>query len=381
MIASAAPSRQTRARVSAPSAGEFLFCACQVGAESALKSDAVAREPSLRPAYSRPGLVTFKRGSPRLASDDPEAAPSPLARAWGRGIGRASDAAAAVAMIAGATPSAPPLRLHVFERDRWRPGEAPADALIGGAAALVRAELLALWPEGRPLLLGEAAEPGDHVIDVIVAEGEPLYLGHHRHHPARLAWPGGQAPLLISQPIPPQAPSRAYRKLEEAIAWSRAPVRAGDVALELGSAPGGASYALLRRGLTVHGVDTGVMDPVVLTTRHPSGARFIYHNAPMSQVQRRDLPTALHWVLCDVNRAPQVALRTVARLAAAPRPALMGVLCTLKLDDWRALRHLDGWLRMIEAMGMVEVRATQLPSNRMELFAYGLTEAGVQRRA
>jgi hypothetical protein len=31
-------------------------------------------------------------------------------------------------------------------------------------------------------------------------------------------------------------------------------------------------------------------------------------------------------------------------------------------------------------MGMVEVDVTQLPSNRLELFAYGLTAVGAARR-
>ena len=68
------------------------------------------------------------------------------------------------------------------------------------------------------------------------------------------------------------------------------------------------------------------------------------------------------------------------RLAARPRSALQGIVVTLKLDDWRALRHLPRWRRQIEAMGMVEVGVKQLSSNRMELFSYGLTRAGVARR-
>jgi len=97
-------------------------------------------------------------------------------------------------------------------------------------------------------------------------------------------------------------------------------------------------------------------------------------------VQRADLPRDLHWVLMDVNLAPQVALITARRLAARPRPALLGVLLTLKLDDWRAVRHIPRLLQSIRAMGMDEVRATQLPSNRMEVFACGLTRAGLARR-
>jgi hypothetical protein len=99
----------------------------------------------------------------------------------------------------------------------------------------------------------------------------------------------------------------------------------------------------------------------------------------MSMVQRADLPTELHWVLLDVNLAPQVALITARRLAAHPRPALMGVLLTLKLDDWKAVHHVPRFLKSISSMGMLEVKATQLPSNRMELFVCGLTKRGLER--
>ena len=188
-------------------------------------------------------------------------------------------------------------------------------------------------------------------------------------------------------PEEPAAPSRAYYKLEEAIVAADLPLRAGDVAVELGSAPGGASYALLRRGLAVHGVDPGAMDPIVLDygIGGASGGaggprRFTHHACTMGQVHRGDLPRDLHWVIADVNLAPQIALQTVRRLAARPRSALQGIVVTLKLDDWRALRHLPRWRRQIEAMGMVEVGVKQLSSNRMELFSYGLTRAGVARR-
>lgn len=356
-----------------PMSSHFLFCVCQTGAEPAVKFELAELRPDLRFAYSRPGLVTFKAPAP-VAPDVP--LPAVFVRAWGVSLGPAASPAALFELLAGACPKGQPLRLHVWERDITRPGEEPPGFAYGPRAAAVRADLVAAWPEGQhPLLPGEVAEPGDHVVDVIVADGEPLWVGHHRHGPGHSPFPGGR----ITIDMPPDAPSRAYRKLEEALIWSGAPVRPGDVAVEIGSAPGGASYALLRRGVHVYGIDPAEMSPVVTGFRGPAGNRFIHLHRPMSLVQRADLPRDLHWVLMDVNLAPQVALITARRLAARPRPALQGVILTLKLDDWRAVRHLPRLLQSIRAMGMAEVRATQLPSNRMEVFACGLTPAGVAR--
>lgn len=353
----------------------FLFCVCQLGAEPAVKYELAALRPELRFAYSRPGLVTFKSPTP-VAADAP--LPAVFVRAFGASLGPADGAARVFTMLSGTCPPGQPVRLHVWERDVSRPGEEPPGFRYGPRAAEARAAIVAAWPEGQhPLLVGEVAEPGDWVLDVIVAEGEPWWVGYHLHGPGHSPFPGGR----IAVDMPPEAPSRAYRKLEEALIWSGAPVRSGDVAVEIGSAPGGASYALLRRGVTVYGIDPALMDPVVLDYRGaaPADNRFIHLHRPMSMVQRADLPAALHWVLMDVNLAPQVALITARRLAARPRHALHGVLLTLKLDDWRAVRHIPRLLASISAMGMEEVKATQLPSNRMELFVCGLTRAGRQR--
>jgi 23S rRNA (cytidine2498-2'-O)-methyltransferase len=372
----------------------FLYCACQVGAEAALKREVVALDPSLRPAFARPGLVTFKLSAPEgLEEAEARAAAitsgAVLARACGVSFGPVDPGApgaldAAISTIRAARPAGAAIRLQAWERDRWRPGEEPAGFVYGVAAAAARAELLARWPGDLERLAGERAAAGDWVVDVIVGEaGEPWLLGAHRPRGVRVGdggspFPGARVPVTEE----PAAPSRAYYKLEEAIVAADLPLRPGDVAVELGSAPGGASYALLRRGLAVHGVDPGAMDPLVLD--YPGGAdgprRFTHHACTMGQVHRGDLPRDLHWVIADVNLAPQIALQTVRRLAARPRAALQGIVVTLKLDDWRALRHLPRWRRQIEAMGMVEVGVQQLSSNRMELFSYGLTRAGVARR-
>jgi 23S rRNA (cytidine2498-2'-O)-methyltransferase len=357
-------------------AGSFLYCACQVGAEAALKQAVALQHPALRPAFARPGLVTFKaEGVGGLAELRIEC---PLARVYGVSLGPARTPAEVLAALEGRDLGDRPVRLHVWERDRCKPGDEPPGFAYGPAAARVRAEIEAAWPASRPRAPGELAEVGDVIVDVVVGqEDEPWLVGQRRRRADEVPFAGGRIPVAE----PPWVPSRAYYKLEEALVWSRAPVRAGDVAVELGSAPGGASWALLHRGLHVHGIDPAAMDPAVLDYRGPAGNHFTHHRCLMGQVQRGDLPRALHWVLSDVNLAPQVALQTVRRLAARPRAALCGVLLTFKLDDWKALRHLPRWRAQLPTMGMVETAVTQLPRNRMELVAYGLTAEGVARRS
>lgn len=361
-----------------PATTAFLFCVCQAGAEAAVAEELTALRPGLRRAFARPGLITFKDPSGEVPAE--VAIEAVLVRAHGAAIGPAADVNALLAAVDKYCPKGQAVRLHVFERDIAKPGDEPPGHAYGPLTAAARDQIEAAWAAAppRPLLTGERASAGDWVLDVIVAADEPWWLGFHRHGPGHPPTPGGR----IRVDMPPEAPSRAYRKLEEALIWSRAPLRAGDTAVEIGSSPGGASYALLRRGVEVHGIDPAKMAPVVLDyNKDLPGNHFIHLDRPMSMVQRSDLPTALHWVLLDVNLAPQVALITARRLAAHPRPALMGVLLTLKLDDWKAMRHVPRFLKSIRSMGMEHVQATQLPSNRMELFVCGLTRRGVARLA
>ena len=359
-----------------PTATTFLFCVCQTGAEGAVAEELARTRPDLRRAYARPGLITFKGERPITAETVIEAV---FVRAYGASIGAANDLDAVVAAVQAYCPEGQAVRLHVWERDVARPGEEPTGHVYGPRAAEAQAQIEAVWSRtGRPLLAGLRAEAGDWVLDVIIGSDEPWWLGCHRHGPGHAPTPGGR----ISVDMPPEAPSRAYRKLEEALIWSQAPLRSGDTAVEIGSSPGGASYALLRRGVNVYGIDPAKMAPVVLDfNKDQPGNHFIHLDRPMSMVQRADLPGELHWVLLDVNLAPQVALITARRLAAHPRPALMGVLLTLKLDDWKAVHHIPRFLKSVSSMGMLEVKATQLPSNRMELFVCGLTKHGLARRA
>jgi 23S rRNA (cytidine2498-2'-O)-methyltransferase len=342
----------------------FLFTVCQAGAEAALKRELAEKHPDLAFAFSRPGFVTFRRaeGAPPLPPDfDPGAV---FARAWGvsRGKGGAAEAAA-LARAAGGMPL-----LHVWEREGFLPGDEPPGFERGKAAAAAEAAIRAAAP-GLFADTSEACE-GDLVVDVALVDGGPWWLGIHRHRAGRSRWPGGRAPLAL----PPEAPSRAWLKLEEALDWTGAPVRAGDVAVELGSAPGGAAWALLQRGLRVVGIDPAEMDPRVLA--HPA---FTHLRSPVAGVPRESLPPEVHWLLLDMNVAPSVSVFAVDRLATRLRDSLLGLVLTVKLNEWKTARELPHILEHVAAMGMAKVRAVQLAQHRQELLVYGLSRKGLAR--
>jgi 23S rRNA (cytidine2498-2'-O)-methyltransferase len=179
--------------------------------------------------------------------------------------------------------------------------------------------------------------------------------------------------------VPDDAPSRAYAKIEEAIQAFELPLCAGQLALELGAAPGGAAHALARRGLSVIAVDPAAMDPGVLAFEGPEGARVTHLQVAMGALNKAMLPAPVDWLLMDVHLAPQVALHGVARVVRMLAPRLRGLVFTLKLNDWSFAERIDGFVRQVAAMGVHEPRARQLPSHRQEIAIAGLMSRPGQR--
>jgi 23S rRNA (cytidine2498-2'-O)-methyltransferase len=346
----------------------FLFTLCQRGAERALKAEVSRRTPELSAAYQRPGLVTFKlqqEAGPDVAS------PSVFARSHGLSLGSFTQQAELEAALS-ALPGT--LCLQAVEPDRHRPDEEPPGFEAGTAARALEQRVRAAMP--AKFSPRAQALPGELVATLVASDDEPCLLGVHRHVQARCPHPGGRYPIVV----PAASPSRAYAKIEEAILTFDLPVRAGDVALEIGASPGGASYALLERGVSVIGVDPAAMDASVLSHVGKAGARLIHHQIPVASLTRAMLPAKVDWLLLDVHLAPQVALRAVRRIASWLRHDLCGAVLTLKLNDWAFAEKLDSFLHQTEEMGLKEQAARQFANHRQELAIVGLTQRGKARR-
>jgi 23S rRNA (cytidine2498-2'-O)-methyltransferase len=250
--------------------------------------------------------------------------------------------------------------LHVFERDRAKPGEEALGDVYGPLAETIRRdlshELHPQFMEGQ--ILNRELKRGDLVVDVVVAPDEPWLVGLHRNDATRSRFAGGRVALTL----PAEAPSRAWLKLEEGLQLHGLPVKAGDTALEIGSAPGGASYALLQRGLQVIGVDPSEMAPAVLA--HPA---FTHVQVKLGDLRREQLPKKVEWLFLDVNLAPPVALHQLRRIVSTLKSTLKGGLLTLKLNNWKMAEQIPDFVKRLEGMGFSEVRATQLANNRQEI--------------
>ena len=206
--------------------------------------------------------------------------------------------------------SAEPLWLHAFAPEA---AQAPS---LAGRAARVAARLgernRALPEAGRWRLAQVSAQPE-----------QP---GHGMPHPtpAETVWqvccvPGGAwsaiAPareLIDSRPggahrmrMDPGAPSRSYLKIEEALAvtgWRPAP---RERVIDLGAAPGGWSYAMLKRGCRVLAVDNGPLKIADLDAL-PGQLHHLREDGMRFRPPRDWLPA--DWLLGDMLIAPGACL-------------------------------------------------------------------------
>nr|MBA3818458.1 hypothetical protein [Deltaproteobacteria bacterium] len=255
-------------------------------------------------------------------------------RVWGRSVGAARDPEGARGLLGRVD------RVHVFAREPSEDQPVTIDATWSALGTGI-------------------ARIGERVGDVIV-DAEGAWIGSHIHDRTRAALPGGG----VQATVPDKSPSRAYAKIEEAIAFAELPVAAGQVVVEIGAAPGGAVMALAQRGLEVWAVDPGELAANVLAM--PG----VHHLAiKVGALRWEQLPDRVDWLLLDVNLAPQVAIHEVTRLMPKLRPTLRGAVLTLKLNDWSFVDELPALVDRIRQMGFADVRLRHLPSNRREICA------------
>lgn len=333
----------------------FLFATCQVGAEVALKAEIARRWPHFSFAYSRPGFLTFKLPPDHGLSEDFDPH-SVFARACGFSLGQVTaktlaERAHDARQVAGNRKFD---ALHVWQRDAARPGWHGFEPQITPAAHEAEAALREGWGDAPP---SRIAEPGQLVLDCMLVEPDRWCVGYHRARDSESCLPGG----LREVALPAEAVSRAYMKMAEALQWSGLPIRPGQRFVELGCAPGGASQALLARGLHVIGIDPARVDPIVLAQ-----PRFTHIRKRGADVRRRDFG-GVSWLAADMNVTPRYTLDTVEAIVTHPAVNIRGVILTLKLAKWELAEDIPKHLQRIRGWGYKHARARQLAHNRQEV--------------
>jgi 23S rRNA (cytidine2498-2'-O)-methyltransferase len=252
--------------------------------------------------------------------------------------------------------------VHVWKRDE-RVDAAVADIRLAVAAAC-----------GSTVGDDPAARSGDLVLDCVIDSPDRWWIGWHRATMPASRWPGG----IHQRGVPEGAVSRAWLKLDEALASFGVTLEQGQRALELGAAPGGACQRLLEAGLHVVGVDAAVVDATVAAHPRFEQWRMRAREVPLRRFRDFD------WLLADMNIDPTSTMAALGRLLEARTLLSGGVIATLKLPDWSRAAELPGWLDAFRSWGY-EPRARQLSTGGRELCVVALPvtrrRTGPRRRA
>jgi 23S rRNA (cytidine2498-2'-O)-methyltransferase len=337
----------------------FHFTTCRAGSEAALKRDIAGHfGGELTPAFMKPQFITWKVRRPDF---HPPRTLSHFARVSGISLGLCKTIAEVVDHVRKLP--ARPLRLHVFPRITPEDGvEASEWQRIDALAAEITHELR---QAGVQLETQLPYVDGDLILDVIAGETaeEQLFVGYHEHQISSHTHPGGLPRITL----PEDVPSRAWLKLEQALAWrvwDKLDLR-GQTALDLGCAPGGATFALLQRGMNVLGVDTGEMDPRVLQLAKAQDVRFDHWRTAAGRLNLTALPQEPSILLCDINLAPPEVLPQIMRIQDAIQARRL--ILTIKLNTPALEDRAHEFIEAIRSWAPAPVFATQLAANRREI--------------
>jgi 23S rRNA (cytidine2498-2'-O)-methyltransferase len=367
-----------------PDTSQFLFMTCRTGAEVALKQEVARVEPRWRPSFSRPGFLTFKRTEHRPL-DERELAERnwTFAHSHGISLGRFTGSQLAVLVeqiwnhegVAALASHGGFADIHVWQRE---PAWTDADEEPMFVTPLCREIESALRSAATNQLTSLRQSPTEHrpasprsgrVLDVIVVEPGEWCVGYHLAVRRGERWPGGMIPVRL----PAHAVSRAYMKLDEAVQWSGLPLTAGDECVEIGCAPGGASQALLDRGLYVTGIDPADVDPIVL-----ENPKFRHLKKRGRDVRHQEF-AGVRWLLADMNIPPTATLDEVERIVTHPEVSIRGFILTLKLSDWSQAEELPALTARVRAWGYRDVRTRHLVTGGQEVCLVALRRKALRR--
>jgi len=349
---------------SPPPRGDFLLAACQGGAEAALVERQRAVLPWLSRAAWRRGIVTFRlpSGGPTPTTSDLERLVFARTVVHSCGQVAGSDIARRVEDLHALAGQHPWDDIHVWARE---------PRLEGDPAAVRTAIRAGLDPTRRRLVAPTAAPSrlGALVLDCVLDGPDRWWVGWHVADSPRGTWPGGQYPA----PLPEDKVSRAWLKLDEAIASFGIELEPGRRAVELGAAPGGACQRLLEADLLVVGIDPALVDQRVAA--HP---RFEQWRMRARDVRLKSL-RGFDWVVADMNIDPKSTLDSIDRVVSAPGRPPRGIIATLKLPNWSRAADLAGWLERFAGWGYT-AQARQLSTGGREVCVLAERRA-VRRRS
>jgi 23S rRNA (cytidine2498-2'-O)-methyltransferase len=241
--------------------------------------------------------------------------------------------------------------LHV-----WVPDATDANPLAGDARTLEEhvAARLAEWRAGAERVSSKELGPESvPLIQVCLASRTRAWLGSLPSNKALSLAPGGRMRAHVGA----DRPSRAARKIAEALSWLELAPEGGEVCVDLGAAPGGWTWYLLERGARVIAVDPAKLRPDLLRRR---GLEYVNRSAFEFQPEE-----PVDWLFCDMAWRPLEVAQLLARWARQKSATLL--VANFKLPMKRKAEMVAQIRQVLEDGGWRGVRSRQLYHDRDEI--------------
>lgn len=297
---------------------KFYYFLCNEGSEAFLKEEVKLFHPELRFSFSQKGFVTFKLVGAKIKN-----AEFVFCRHFGEFVQKGNKETL----------------------EQFIPAEAKSVeyALNGEIKKNIEINL------------------NDEVFELIELKPNEYYLGKYIVKKATDRLIGGFAQIVL----PTESPSRAYLKILEGSKKVGINFSSDQNALEVGSSPGGATYALLKQGLNVMGVDPGEMDPIC-----HQFSNFKHHKMAIQDFKVDLIDKKIDWFLCDMNLAPEATLNEIEKILIHIKDDFKGGFITLKMTKLSLVARLPFYKKIMERMGVVPELMTQLPSHKQEFLMF-----------
>ena len=226
--------------------------------------------------------------------------------------------------------------------------------LSGQAHELERAVRAGLLErDRRPAAIERLRDVDGTLVNVVVLSADRALVGRVSALLALSLHAGGRARMRVDS----GGPSRAARKVEEALAWLGVAPGPGELCIDLGAAPGGWSWSLLERRARVIAVDPAALRPDVARhrgMRHEKVSAFQY--AP---------PEPADWLFCDMAWRPAEVAQALAKWGRRGWARIL--VANLKLPMKRKAETVRELREIVAGGGWKRVRTRQLYHDRDEI--------------
>ncbi len=312
---------------------QYIIVTCNPGNEDLVKFEISERFPQLHLSFSKSGFISFKNTKNDLTLDHVSLLPIWFAR-----------------------------RVSLFlEKCK---GEQLDDRLKSicqenDVLAIHKTDLIDHTTE-----VTKVKDEGISIIDLYRIGKNEYWLSIHKNFEPLSKVPNASYMLEL----PEESPSRAWLKIAEAIKRFNIDFK-NQVVMEIGSAPGGASYRLLEDSKLVIGVDPGEMSDICMNHDH-----FVHLKRPVQSIEKKDfIDTQVDWITVDLNLPAYFSVSETARVAKFFGSTLKGIVCTIKMPRPEGILEINRFIRELTDCGIVEHHVVQLESHKREILFFGKT--------